>query len=106
MAVKGTHCVRRESYISFVILSGVTLKKFPGKDRDVVPALSQGRKMNDDHRKAKIEILAKFALANAMLEISIRGGNDSRIDLDLLPTSNSLEALLLKETQQLDLDGR
>src|SRR5262249_8740012 len=106
MTVECAHGIRREGHILLVVLRGITLKKLPGQDGHIISAITQGRQMNDYYGKPKIKILTKFSLTNVLFEISIGGGDNSSVDLDLLSPPDSLETLLLKKTQKLYLNRR
>src|SRR5437899_2988804 len=52
----------------------------PQQDRHVVAAFAQRRNRQADHVETIVQILAEFALADALREVAIRGGDDPDVD--------------------------
>ena len=54
-------------------------------------ALAQARQAQADHVQAVEEVLAERALAHALLEVLVRGGDDAHVGLDLLVAADAVE---------------
>ena len=62
--------------------------------------------VTDDNVEAVVEVLAKFAGLDGLLEIFIGGGEDAGFELYGVSASDALELLLLEGSEQLCLHGR
>ena len=50
-----------------------------------------------------VQVLAEAALADLLLQVPVRGGDDAHVDMKRLLASYALERTLLQDTQYLDL---
>jgi hypothetical protein len=74
--------------------------------RDVFRPLAEQRHDDGDDIEARLEVLAELTAANRLLEILVRGGNDTCVDLDAARGPEALNFLLLQYPQCLRLGLR
>src|SRR3989449_11250155 len=69
------------------LLCATVLRVEPGQERrrqerNLLFALPEGGNANLDHVEAVVEGLSEFAPRHRLLQVSIRGGDDARVDID------------------------
>ena len=73
------------------------------QERDVARALAQRRQADRHHVQAVVEILAKGAGRDLLLQIAVGRGDQPHVDADRLDAAHALELALLQGAQQLHL---
>jgi len=73
------------------------------QERDVVPALAQGRNVDPDDVEAVEEVRAEPALLNLRLEVAVGRGHHANVDPGRLLVAEALELAVLDGVQQLGL---
>ena len=73
------------------------------EQRRIALARAQRRNLDDDLGQPVVEILAKLAGDDLILEVLVRRAHDAHVDRDLLPAADALDHALLQEAQQLRL---
>ncbi len=71
--------------------------------RDVVPALAQGRNADHNSLEAVVQVLAETSLPDHVFQILVGRRHDAGVDLDRLRASETFELLLLQHPEQLRL---
>src|SRR5581483_5450925 len=71
--------------------------------RDLLAALAQRRQRDADDVQAEEEILAEFAVDDALLEILVRRGDDADVDAHVVLAAEARELAVLQHLQQLRL---
>ena len=74
--------------------------------RDVGHALAQRRHGDADAREPVIQIFAEQAVAHALLQLAVGGGNDAHVHLNGAHAPHGPHLALLQHAQQLDLERR
>src|SRR5438093_211386 len=69
------------------------------EERDVFATLAQARQAQPDHVQAMVEILAEAAIAHALLEVLVRGGDHPHVDLPLLVAADAIEGAIREHAQ-------
>ena len=87
-----------------MIIGGRVVQKVASEERDVFGAATKWRQVNGKDIETVIEVLAKIAFRNRLLQIDVGGGDDPDIDVDLVMPSDPAETHFLEDTQQIDLD--
>src|SRR5262245_58984369 len=77
----------------------------PRKQRNVLGALAQGRHRDGKDRQPEVQVLAKLATLNGLLQVAIGRGNDPHVDPDARRASQAIEGALLEGAKDLALDG-
>ena len=77
-----------------------------GQDRDIARALAQRRQLKINDVKPEIEVLAETALADLVIHVAVRGGQETDIDLDRLSSADAVDLPLLNGAEQLGLQPR
>ena len=85
------------------VLLGELAQKTQRQHRDVRRALTQGRRPKFHHVQPKIEVLAKLAVADHLLQVFVRRRDDSHVRRQRLVAADPLEGALAEKPQQLDL---
>ena len=85
------------------VLLGELAQKTQRQHRDVRHALTQGRRPKLHHAQPKIEVLAKLAVADHLLQVFVRRRDDSHVRHQRLVAADPLEGALAEKPQQLDL---
>ena len=75
-------------------------EEMPRQQRNVLGALAQARQAQADDVEAMVEVLAERALAHALLEVLVRGGDHPHVDLHLLVAADAIEAAVRQHAQQ------
>jgi hypothetical protein len=65
-----------------------------------------GGDLDDNNGQAKVQVLSEASAGDALPEVPVRGREDAGVTRNLLPASDSLEALLLEKAQELHLRRR
>ena len=81
-------------------------EEVPRQQRDVLGALAQARQAQADDVEAVIEVLAERALAHALLEVLVGGGDHPHVDLHLLVPADAIEGAVRQHAQQPGLQLR
>src|SRR6266853_1669001 len=84
-------------------LLGVTLDQVLRQDRNVVPALAQGRDPDGKDVQPIEEVLTKPTTLDSGLEIAVRRGDDTHIDGNRMSAPQAFDLAFLKYAQQGDL---
>ena len=79
------------------------LQKMQRERHDVLGTLGQCRNAQRDHVQTVIQVLAKQALGNALVQAAVRGGNDAQIHVDGLGRAHGPHLALLQHAQQFRL---
>src|ERR1700730_3924670 len=105
--IGGEHIDRRSRYPldPFVMLARVLFDKVRGKRQNIGSSLAKRREIDCEDVQPIIEVLAKHSVANRLLQILVRRGDQTNIRLDRLSSSEAFVLALLKHAQQLDLGG-
>ncbi len=97
------HRIRGDFFHPQPLLLPVQLEKMPDQQRNILPALAEGRH-HDRHDVQPIEeVFPKGAFFDFLQEILVRRGEDADIDLHQLRAADPVELLLLQRTQHLGL---
>src|SRR5205085_2278414 len=72
---------------------------------DVGATLSEGRDADRDHVQPIKEVLAEGAARDHLVEIAVGRRDEAHIHLDRLRAADALELTLLKDAEELHLDG-
>src|SRR5215475_6440796 len=99
MRVHCAQCIRCENHLKTTVLVGVPLQELAGQETNVLSTFTKWQQANRDNGKPKIQVLAKFSAVDQLFQIRVGRRNQPCIDLDLLSTAHSLQALFLKETK-------
>src|SRR5262245_60798177 len=74
-----------------------------GKESYIRHPLTERRNMDGEDRKAEEKILTKLFLLDKLLEIAVRGCDDSSVNANRFETSDTLESLLFDHSQDFGL---
>src|SRR5712691_2054054 len=74
--------------------------------RDHLGTLAERRDSKVDHVQPVIQVFPEAVLFNGTLEVSVRGGDDTDVDLDLAGASDAAKLLALDRPQQLRLTAQ
>ena len=75
------------------------------QERNVLAAFPQSRDQDGNHAEAVIEVLAKTAFGDLLLEVLVCRGNDAHIHVRLFRTADRADLALLENAVQLYLHG-
>ena len=75
-----------------------------GQREHVTPAHPQRRHFDAHHVQSVVEVFAELACLGVGGQITVGGGHDANVDLDLIVAADALEPALLQHGQQLHLD--
>ena len=89
---------------SFGIFGGVTVEEFVGDEEDIIGAVAEWGEGDDDDGEAEVEIFAKSAIGDGVLEVRIGGGDDAGVAGEFFAGADGLEAFILEEAEEFDLD--
>src|SRR4029079_11896826 len=78
----------------------------PDQQLDVLDPFAQQRHVQRKDAQPVVQILAKGAVGQQLLEVAMRRGDDADVDGDRPRASQALDLALLEDTQQLDLHVR
>ena len=81
-----------------------TIQEIIDQQRDVFASLAQRGQLQGHDVQPVIKILAKVAIGDGILQVAIRGAEHADIHLNGFVAAQSLEGLLLQESQDLGLD--
>ena len=73
------------------------------QQRDVVQALAQGRQPDVDHVEPVVEVLTEGPRLDLTLQVAVGRRDQAHVHAQALDAAHALEALILEDTQQLDL---
>src|SRR2546430_16845036 len=73
---------------------------------DVVGALAEGRQMQGDDVEPVVQVRAEAAALDLFLEITIGGGDETRIDGDRFGGTDGNDLEVLEDTQELGMSRR
>src|SRR6516225_1740626 len=96
--------LRSECQPGLALLRSESFQKYSSYGAHVASALTKRRQIDNHDGKPIVQIFAKCTVHDRLFQITIGGGNDSRVDFDLLPAPDTLNPLLLKKSEQLHLD--
>lgn len=74
--------------------------------QNVLPSLSQGRKLHLDDTDPIEEVLAKTSFLDHLTQVLVGGGDDADIELDLFGRSDPFQFVLLKNSKKFGLHGQ
>ena len=94
---------RRDAVDDLAEPRAIFLDEVMHEQRDVLGPLAQRRQVQREHVDAVIEILAKPAACNELLELAIGRGDDPDVDAPILIVADPAELLRLQDSQQLRL---
>lgn len=77
-----------------------------GEEDDVLAAFAQGRQRDPDFVQPLLEILAEVLFRHRCFQVDICAGDDSRLDLYFVFSSQPTKRLLLDGLEQLGLEGQ
>src|SRR4029077_20108365 len=77
-----------------------------GKQPDVTVAFAKRRQGDRHDLQAVEEVLAELPLGDFLLEVPVRGRNDADVDANVGEAADTLERLLLQESEELGLQAR
>ncbi len=86
-------------------LLGLNLGEFFHQQTDVFEAFTQGRHPDTDNVEAVKQVLAKLAVSDSLLDIFVRGGDDSEVDLHRAMLSDAFKMIVLQDVKQFGLQG-
>ena len=90
------------------LLCATVLRVEPGQERrrqerNLLFALPEGGNANLHHVEAVVEVLSEFAPRHRMLQVSIRGGDHARVDIDQPVAPHPRETEVLEHMEELGL---
>jgi hypothetical protein len=85
---------------------GEAFKKVVRQDFDIPGAVAQGRHLDREDIEAIVKILAELALLDRLQQVAVRGGQNAHIHLDRFVAADALEFPLLKNAEELGLEGQ
>jgi hypothetical protein len=101
------HRVRREFEQRLVVLLAEVAQESADENWDIFFPLAQRGHYNPHHVEAKIKVVAEFSLVHELLEIFVRGCDQTHIGAQRLIAADSLEcSFLTHDAQQFDLRAR
>ena len=86
-----------------LLLGSELAGKAVGKQRGITLPFAQRRDLDNDLRKAIVQVLAELALLDVRLEALVGRADDPHVDRDLLAPADALDHALLQEAQELRL---
>jgi hypothetical protein len=86
------------------ICGGVSAQELLGQQTDVSLTVTQRRQTDNNNRKAIIQVFPESFVCYCLLQVNVGSGDYPRINLELLPAADTLNELLLEETEQLHLE--
>src|SRR5690606_15349282 len=86
-----------------VVFAAEEIREVPYEQRNVVRPRPERRHGNRNDAQTIVEILAKAALCDLRLEVLVRRGNHTHVDLDRARRAQTLDLALLQHTQHLGL---
>ena len=93
-----------EGQAGFADGNAVALEEGLREEADVALPVPKRRQNNLHDGQAIVQILAETAGAHGLFEVRIGRGDNPRVNGDFLAPADALNALLLKEAQELHLD--
>src|SRR5260370_8386278 len=103
MASDRIKCGGSESQVSFIALHRELLQELSREQFDILAALPKRRQFDYDDSEPKIQIFAELPFCHGIFQVSIRCGDNTCVNLDLLSPADPLKPLVLKKAQELDL---
>ncbi len=76
----------------------------PDEERDVLPALAQGRDADREDVQPVVEVGPEAARLDGGLEVVVGGGDEADVDLPRLARADPLELSLLEDAEELRLE--
>ena len=73
------------------------------KQRDVVAAVAKRRQVQLEHAEAIVQVFAEAFVADVLLQVLIRGGDDADIDADFFGRADGQKRMAFENAQQLGL---
>src|SRR5688500_12187096 len=77
-----------------------------GERQQILRAIPQRWDRDRDDLQPEVQIRAETTLVDERVKLLVGGGDDPDIDRDRAHAANALDFTLLKDTQELGLDGR
>ena len=96
-------CPRRQLQVGLAVLLPVPGEEAPREQRNVLPALAQGRQLDGDDVQPIVQILPERAVRDHPLQVDVGGGDDPDVHLDGVDAPQPPELPLLDHPQQLGL---
>src|SRR5579871_3088543 len=96
----------REALGLYAELLRASSEEMTREERNVFGALAQAGQAQPDDVEAVIEVVAKRALANALVEILVGCGDHAHVHLHLLVAADAVEAAVGQNAQQPGLQFR
>src|SRR6516225_11756281 len=103
---EGLHCFARDRIDRLVHPPGEILDEMAHEQRDVFPALTQGREVNGENVQPIVKICAEFIRFDHFSKISVRCSYQPNIDLANTSASQAFEFLFLKDAEQYGLQAQ
>src|ERR1019366_10499492 len=103
---QGAQRIGRKGETGLGVLDTIVTQESLRHQDGIVPPLPQRGHLDHNNGQAKVQILTEFPAGGGFLQVPVRGRDDARVALNLLSAPNTLEAFLLKKSQELHLDRR
>ena len=97
------HCIVGQRKHRTMILGGKIAGELHEKRIDILPALAQGRQMDNDRAETVIEVLAELALRDAVCNVHVGGRHHTHIRPLYLGRSHADKFTVLQHTEQTHL---
>jgi hypothetical protein len=95
---------RGKNQARLAALGGELLQKIRRYHGNIfVPVPERGQR-DDDDGEAKVQVLAEAPIGDGMLQVRVRGGDNSHVALDFLPAANAHEGLVLEKSEDFHLN--
>ena len=95
-----SHGLGRYGFDVLVHFAGKPLHEMPRQQRNVLPALAQGRHLDGKNIQTVKQIAAKFVIEHTFCQVSVGRGDQTNVDLDGAVAAQALEFLVLQHPQQ------
>src|SRR5438067_2451058 len=95
MAPDCIKCVGSESQVSFIALHRELLQELSREQFDILSALPRRRQFDDNDSEPEIQIFAELPFCHGIFQVSIRCGDNTDVNLDLLSAADTLKPLVL-----------
>src|SRR6266536_6386180 len=106
IALEHRHRVRRHSSHVFAELLAELLEEMGDEERDVLAAVAQRRELDRNHVQAIEEILAEDTFLHRALEVTVGGGDEPHVYLDVPGIADASNLAELDRPKQLHLEER
>src|SRR6185369_11334215 len=97
LAVKaqGAQRIGREGETRPGVLNSIIVEERFRHQDDVIPPLPQRGDLDNNNCQAKVQVLSELPASGQLLQVPVCSRDDTGVALNLLPSSDALEALLL-----------